>query len=507
MSGTLDVHTGLFSVPEHDMTLNLGAGPNRRPPGRQRSKSDTYMASPISFNPDNMPFAMSSNFQGTLNPSVPNSAASIDPRALSGSSPMPTVGRGSLSPPLQAGQRADDNSALLIDNDNDNDNLGRYSEAGPALSARRRSAQSVAPYDIYGVSPLHHLHASGNNGFADPSPSQDFLLPPSPMRKTRFFSGGAGVGHRRGTVSEDWTSSFSPRTASFLQNQPSVNMGQTQNDPTLQSLPPMPNADSSSWDPSNSYNLPMMHSALPQPHQGNAGDDQQQYSRHQSPYSDYEAGTHEAPMPYMTMPGGISQAQVQAPGALPLPNYNLYGGMTLPQYTHLGNSPAGGGLMYSSPGGEDDLGHGGGAHQGQGHYNVYDHPTAVPTGQAATGGKGNGTLTANRARRRSSLHSEASGYGSSVSNANSEVTFESKTTEATKQAARRRRKDPNNARFICEYCGESFTRAYNLKGHIRSHEGSKPFGCSVCGKGGCEAYAAFLAEFSEEAAAACEAAC
>jgi hypothetical protein len=65
---------------------------------------------------------------------------------------------------------------------------------------------------------------------------------------------------------------------------------------------------------------------------------------------------------------------------------------------------------------------------------------------------------ANRGRRRSSVRSDTSGY-SGISGAGSEgVTLESKTTEATKQAARRRRKDPNNAKFSCDYCGETFTR-------------------------------------------------
>ena len=84
-------------------------------------------------------------------------------------------------------------------------------------------------------------------------------------------------------------------------------------------------------------------------------------------------------------------------------------------------------------------------------------------------------------RRRSSVYSDTSGF-SGLSNVG-EMSMESKTTEATKQAARRRRKDPNSAKFACEYCGETFTRAYNLKGHIRSHEGSKPFVCEVCNKG------------------------
>lgn len=40
----------------------------------------------------------------------------------------------------------------------------------------------------------------------------------------------------------------------------------------------------------------------------------------------------------------------------------------------------------------------------------------------------------------------------------------SKTTEATKAAAKKRRKEGTEARYVCELCGETFTRRYNLKG-------------------------------------------
>lgn len=60
----------------------------------------------------------------------------------------------------------------------------------------------------------------------------------------------------------------------------------------------------------------------------------------------------------------------------------------------------------------------------------------------------------------------------------------SQTTAATKQAAIARRKPGIEARFACHYCGESFTRAYNLRGHLRAHQGERPFVCDFpgCGK-------------------------
>ncbi|GAA6009343.1 hypothetical protein JCM10207_004356 [Rhodosporidiobolus poonsookiae] len=60
-------------------------------------------------------------------------------------------------------------------------------------------------------------------------------------------------------------------------------------------------------------------------------------------------------------------------------------------------------------------------------------------------------------------------------------TKESKTTQATIDAAKRRRNVNAVAKFVCELCGESFTRRYNLKGHQRAHKGEKPFKCEFEG--------------------------
>ncbi|TFK18183.1 hypothetical protein FA15DRAFT_710095 [Coprinopsis marcescibilis] len=59
------------------------------------------------------------------------------------------------------------------------------------------------------------------------------------------------------------------------------------------------------------------------------------------------------------------------------------------------------------------------------------------------------------------------------------------TTLRTATASHRRRK--NEAGFVCPFpgCGSTFTRSFNLKGHIRSHREEKPFVCHWpgCGKG------------------------
>ena len=46
--------------------------------------------------------------------------------------------------------------------------------------------------------------------------------------------------------------------------------------------------------------------------------------------------------------------------------------------------------------------------------------------------------------------------------------------------ARRTQKHPAN--FSCHICPKRFTRAYNLRSHLRTHTDERPFVCSVCGK-------------------------
>ncbi|KIY51821.1 hypothetical protein FISHEDRAFT_36477 [Fistulina hepatica ATCC 64428] len=59
------------------------------------------------------------------------------------------------------------------------------------------------------------------------------------------------------------------------------------------------------------------------------------------------------------------------------------------------------------------------------------------------------------------------------------------TTGRTANASHKRRKQ--EATFVCPVagCGSTFTRSFNLKGHMRSHNEEKPFQCHWpgCGKG------------------------
>ncbi|KAG0148742.1 hypothetical protein CROQUDRAFT_40948 [Cronartium quercuum f. sp. fusiforme G11] len=79
----------------------------------------------------------------------------------------------------------------------------------------------------------------------------------------------------------------------------------------------------------------------------------------------------------------------------------------------------------------------------------------------------------NSNRERSYSHSSLSSVQS--------LSLASRTTPATKAAAAKRRKEGTEARYVCELCGETFTRRYNLRGHQRAHKGEKPFACGFPG--------------------------
>lgn len=51
---------------------------------------------------------------------------------------------------------------------------------------------------------------------------------------------------------------------------------------------------------------------------------------------------------------------------------------------------------------------------------------------------------------------------------------------ATPSDSRRTQKHP--ATFQCTLCPKRFTRAYNLRSHLRTHTDERPFVCTVCGK-------------------------
>ncbi|GAA5867006.1 hypothetical protein JCM8547_008406 [Rhodosporidiobolus lusitaniae] len=80
-------------------------------------------------------------------------------------------------------------------------------------------------------------------------------------------------------------------------------------------------------------------------------------------------------------------------------------------------------------------------------------------------------------KKASPSSSSAAGGGA----AGGDFTKESKTTQATIDAAKKRRNSNAVAKFVCELCGETFTRRYNLRGHQRAHRNEKPYKCSYEG--------------------------
>lgn len=51
---------------------------------------------------------------------------------------------------------------------------------------------------------------------------------------------------------------------------------------------------------------------------------------------------------------------------------------------------------------------------------------------------------------------------------------------ASNEGGKRAQKHPAN--FACTLCDKRFTRAYNLRSHLRTHTDERPFVCTVCGK-------------------------
>ncbi|BGP25365.1 zinc finger, C2H5-type domain containing protein [Rhodotorula toruloides] len=100
-------------------------------------------------------------------------------------------------------------------------------------------------------------------------------------------------------------------------------------------------------------------------------------------------------------------------------------------------------------------------------------------GSAVVKGKAAASASKPKAKKPAAPRKVASGSGGE--NGSDEFTKESKTTQATIDAAKRRRNANAVAKFVCELCGETFTRRYNLRGHQRAHKGEKPYKCSYEG--------------------------
>lgn len=366
----------------------------------------------------------------------------IDPRELSGTSSNGSDSRHASASP---GRRA---SALIFDDDV-GDGIGgsegngtrrqRDSQVGPASSSRRRSMVGT-PYDAV---PLYPAQSGGVHQPA--GTANNYLVPPTPgsMRRSRSHE----TAHRRGTRSEDLSGLYSQSAS-------------------VDGFPRLPNSAGLAPDTHFAAYLQQMQQAqtVANMHSGMPPDSAAFYQQHFNvpaiphPAMDPNnpaflaaaARQFGSPLAEDAGPGGgavdpnlLAMLQAQA---------QLYGTPQQQWQMAYQNALNMRGSEHSQPANQHLNPYQGGPPSSSG--SPYYHPL-----ESEDDNSGLFPVDHNKQRRRSSVRSDTSG----LSGLSEGVTLESKTTEATKQAARRRRKDPNSAKFACEYCGETFTRAYNLK--------------------------------------------
>lgn len=399
------------------MTLRFGSGDEqRRLPIRQRSKSDTYMTSPIGYT---SPSGFSFRVDQPAGPAG-QQGQSVDPKQLGAESPLPA-----LPSPAPLGLDAARQNVVPAGPGSGEDRLSatRESQVGP--SARRRSLVGASsPYD-----PAFSVNNIGPGNQISPT-GQIFLVPPNSATRRSRSAGGHRV-----VQSEDLTSTsnFTPRTAQFLLDTPTALQ--------VPNLPSMPAPDAGN-------------NANQQGFQGNLSTGGLQQGP--SAFFDNFASMPQMPASQNNM---FQQYDTHNFAALNQPSYPAYNipvdrngnivppdAMAFNNFSNLGwpQMPALGQNNASTSGN-------GGGQPGNIVFSALDDDSNSSQLDPRS--------LAVRGRRRSSVRSDTSGY-SGISGAGSEgLTLESKTTEATKQAARRRRKDPNNAKFSCDYCGETFTRS------------------------------------------------
>lgn len=114
-------------------------------------------------------------------------------------------------------------------------------------------------------------------------------------------------------------------------------------------------------------------------------------------------------------------------------------------------------------------------------HSVTYHPNESWPQQTYSPAPADACLSSSRPRSYSHSSFESEDAGASESPTAPPIEYRSRTTAATKAAAVKRRKEGVAARYICEMCGETFTRRYNLRGHQRAHKGEKPFACGFPG--------------------------
>ena len=81
--------------------------------------------------------------------------------------------------------------------------------------------------------------------------------------------------------------------------------------------------------------------------------------------------------------------------------------------------------------------------------------------------------------RQSSPSSRRKSIGSAPNN---EIALRLADPEYVHESGGSKRQQKHPATFSCHLCPKKFTRAYNLRSHLRTHTDERPFVCSVCGK-------------------------
>jgi hypothetical protein len=87
------------------------------------------------------------------------------------------------------------------------------------------------------------------------------------------------------------------------------------------------------------------------------------------------------------------------------------------------------------------------------------------------------------ARGRNGSQSSRNGRSSSNASDQRDYILDLANPERTpSNGAESRRQQKHPATFQCTLCPKRFTRAYNLRSHLRTHTDERPFVCTVCGK-------------------------
>lgn len=107
-------------------------------------------------------------------------------------------------------------------------------------------------------------------------------------------------------------------------------------------------------------------------------------------------------------------------------------------------------------------------------------PSPSPTGSGVTKSRRNSATTSSKdiAVRRLSNASNISNISDIAANGVSPVPSPSRGGKKGSNG----KGQVNPSKYLCDMCDKSFTRAYNLRSHQRTHTDERPFVCTTCGK-------------------------